>query len=208
MKKILVLFSLFAGISAYAADSGPYIGVGLGANVNNYKSPSDMGSVDMGRNIVGDIFFGYNFNKYIGTGVDVIMTNMAGFSGGPYSDDGVTTTSATINSNLSYTAIGWSVVGYIPAYVRNLKLYGKLGLSYNMQGINSSIIQNEGDYLEINDNSYTRSLSLLYGAGVEYDIYNTVLMRVGYQNNGSSSLGSDYGYFNLGTVMFSLGIKF
>jgi len=203
MKKGLLISVLLLSATSYADDTGFYLGAGVGGfftSSGDYYSGAATG-------ISGQAYVGYNFMRYFGTELDVNSGAAINW---------ISIAASTIGSSIGYTSLsgvsvtdyGLSVIGYLPVFpTSNFKLFTKLGLSLNTQQL--SVSQTfPGNNQTQNFNVYGTNIGFLYGLGMQYDLWNKVILRLAYQNNGNSNPGDGYGSFSPNFVNLSLGYKF
>ena len=219
MKKIIFCVLALGSFVAYADDSGFYVGVGGSAYANTLTSASSFSnpishngqatfdSASLVLPGVGGgyrIFGGYNFNRFLGIeagfnqnfAVDVLSPVLT------------LNTLGTSNS-LQLNTYDIEAVGYLPIPLTNFKFLGKLGIDYNAASLAFAGLP--AGYSYAASNASGGNYSLLAGVGVEWDVFNTLLLRLEYVNYGNVTLNSavgELGTANNNVVTMNVGFKF
>ncbi|MBY0379136.1 MAG: outer membrane beta-barrel protein [Burkholderiales bacterium] len=210
MKKINIIFLGIFVINAYASvNDGVYLGINGGLtnnivilNASTYSTVQTGGSqlynANVGYNIGLDV--GYNFDAYNGMEL-----------GYNYSSPTLISIPGSITSlTTSATALSLSYKLYLPTFIENWSVFGRVGVAYNSvnQGIfNSSGSCNCTNTLQMNAQGTT--FADVLGAGLRYKmtpnstlnfewIANGLIFPIGL-NQGTSNIASWYSQnFNIG----------
>lgn len=195
LKKLIFISSILFTNFAFA-DSGFYVGVGVGYGsmsnntVNGYNF-LDGGSERSASSTLGSIYAGFDFNRYVGIQADYDYLSSMNFAGG-----------ASNNQNFpsSYSAtqqvIALGVVGHLPFQLfanslSGLSIFGRLSVGYSTLDFNGGAIATPSTY----DNpqlfpGYAQSLVPLAGLGVEYGV-NSVGVRLEYNYIGNTTVNNN-----------------
>lgn len=199
MKKLAVVL-LFISVGAYADDSGFYVGLGgsiyAGSVANSDNITLSDGATTTYAQSVGGLglrlFGGYNFNRYFGV------------EGGYNTNGGLGAGTFFLNpATLSVNTGDVEVVGYLPLFATNFKLLGKVGLDYNSASYSYTPTWLSSQSVT----QYGSGAGLLLGAGVEWDIINTFILRLEYVNYGNVNI-QNVGTYNNNDVTLNFGFKF
>jgi OOP family OmpA-OmpF porin len=199
MRKLIVILLLSSGY-AFGDDSGFYVGAGAsiyGASVSNSDNITTTGgdSLTFAQSAGGfgmRLFGGYNFNRYFGV------------EGGYASNVGVGSGLIIANpATLGMTTGDIEAVGYLPIFATNIKFLGKLGAGYN----SASYSYNPTWLSSQSVTEYGSGIGLVLGAGVEWDIINTFIVRLEYVNYGNVNI-QNVGTYNNADVALNFGYKF
>lgn len=168
MKKIIKIGAILCLSSltglAFAAQTGAYVGAGLGASklttpkqVFEKNTPASL-SRDVGG--LGErIFAGYNFNKYVG-----VEAGVAHYAPSKYK-----ATLGTHEASVAYNLNALDVVGkaYLPLSESGFNVYALGGGAY----VRSVIDVKASAGLNHDDKSFTeKKIRPVYGVGASYDI--------------------------------------
>lgn len=181
MKKVtlaVAALALSASISAVAANTGAYVGLGLGGsrldtpNLNP-NFPNSRYTQDRGG--LGErIFAGYNFNQYVGAEM-----GLANYAQSKYklSVPGVGSAQAKYNMQ----ALELVAKGYMPVPNSGFNFYALGGLAL----VNSKVQLNERSDVVGNlgtENTTTRKVRPVVGVGTSYDINQQVTTSLEYSH--------------------------
>lgn len=219
MKLGVLLGAVLVTPMVYADDSGFYAGLGGGIYANtlmsndSFYNPISHNGTPTGTSAslvlpgAGGgyrIFGGYNFNRYIGV--------EAGFNQNYASD--IMSTALTFGlagqpNFLQLNTYDVEAVGYLPIFSTNLKLLGKLGLDYNVANFSFGDLSSGYSYAA--SGASGNNFSIVAGVGLEWDLFNSIILRTEYVNYGNVTMNSSVGELgtaNNGVVDFSVGYKF
>lgn len=153
---------------ALAAQTGGYVGAGLGAsklqtpntdlNDPNFKNQQSHSIGGVGERV----FAGYNFNKYVG-----MEAGLTHYASSNYKATGTT------QRSLEYTLNAVNLVGkaYLPISESGFNVYALGGAAY----VKSKVESKSGAYQGDNFAYTTNKLRPMYGVGASYDIPQTSL---------------------------------
>lgn len=197
MKKPLFFFTLFC--SPAFAESGFYAGLGAGiANIStattNSYSYLDGSSNKSGSNMVGSIYAGYDFSRYVGIQFDYDYIANVQFSDTGYS----------FNANQQILDLG--ITGHLPFglfanSLSGLSLFGKLAVGYTSVSFSGGYVNNGTSTQALP--TFAQNLVPVIGGGVEYGI-KSVGIRLEYDYIGTTTV-SNSGQ-NLMSVNNSIGL--
>jgi hypothetical protein len=198
MKKLIVILLLSGGY-AFGDDSGFYVGIGGsvygGAVSNSDGITTTSGDYTFAQSVGGfgmRLFGGYNFNRYLG--VEGGYNSNVGIGAGLIIADPAT---------LGVSTGDIEVVGYLPIFATNLKLLGKIGADYNSASYTYSPTWLSSQSVT----QYGSGMGLVLGAGIEWDIINTFILRLEYVNYGNVNI-QNVGTYNNGDLTLDFGYKF
>jgi hypothetical protein len=193
LKKLF--FILCSTISACVyADSGLYLGIGTGYATINAKTTNGFSYIDGNSdksdgNMLGNLFIGYDFSRYVGLQADYYYIASTQYSTG--SDIPGIQGSFTINQQ----TIALGITGHLPFELfanslSGLSLFAKLGIGYNTINIDGGTVANPDQSYIQSLSGYSGGLSPMIGGGVEYGIDN-VGLRAEYERIGDITFSRD-----------------
>lgn len=186
---MLALLS-FATQFAYA-DSGLYAGIGAGygtintSTTNGFKYADGANNKNNG-NMLGSIYLGYDFSRYVGIQLDYNYIANTQYTTG---------TDATTGVQGSFSAsqqlIDLGITGHLPFELfanslSGISLFGKAAIGYNTVNFNGGTVQTSPTYTQ-NLPGSAQSMVPIIGGGVEYGI-GSVGIRLEYDYIGNTSV--------------------
>jgi OOP family OmpA-OmpF porin len=179
MKKVtlaVTALALSASISAFAANTGTYVGLGLGASrlntPNENMAPLASSSHSHSRGGLGErIFAGYNFNQYFGA--ELSLNN--------YAQSKYTFSAPGVSAQLKYNLYALGLVGkaYLPIAQSGFNIYALGGaalVNSQVKGTASSAGFNSSETVT------TRKLRPMAGLGTSYDINSSITTALEYSH--------------------------
>lgn len=178
------------------ADAGLYLGVGAGYGTLSTSTVSgfsylDGGTSKSGSNIIGSIFAGFDFNRYVGIQADYYYLSDIEFSGG---------SSAKSEYTASYSAtqqvIDLGIIGHLPFELftnalSGFSLFAKAAVGYSTLNFNGGYIGNAPSYTNVQAfPGYSQSLVPVVGLGAEYG-YGSVGVRLEYEYIGNTTVNNN-----------------
>lgn len=194
-KKITFISSIIFASCSFA-DSGLYVGVGVGYGnmsnntINGYNF-LDGGSERSASSTLGSIYAGFDFNRYVGIQADYDYLSSMNFAGGASNNQDYPS-----SYSASQQVIALGVVGHLPFQLfanslSGLSVFGRLSVGYSTLDFSGGAIAKPSDYgnPELFP-GYAQSLVPLIGAGIEYGI-NAVGVRLEYNYIGNTTVNNN-----------------
>lgn len=194
-KKIILASSIMFASYSFA-DSGLYVGVGVGygdmsnSTVNGYNF-LDGGSERSASSNLGSIYAGFDFNRYVGIQADYDYISSMNFSGGASNNPKVQSSYSATQQVLALGVIGHLPFQLFASSLAGLSIFGRLSVGYSTLNFTGGAIAPPSDY----NNpqlfpGYAQSLVPLAGVGVEYGI-SSVGVRLEYNYIGSTTVNNN-----------------
>jgi len=176
MLKQLVLASAVTmicvpNLPASAADSGFYLGAGVGRSRADVDTAGFTGAVDK-TDTAWNLYAGYQFNKNFALEAGYVDLGDIGFNGALTAAIPPFPAGTGFNGRLESQAWTLSAVGLLP-FSQNFSGYGKLGFNYNKTKLNATLGGASGS---ASDNSTDYTL----GLGLKYDFNANLALRGGW----------------------------
>jgi hypothetical protein len=182
-KRYLALLSLSAltSMTAYAANPGTYLGLGLGAgkqSTSNLDLSNPLGvEFNQSRStggLAGRAFTGYNFNEYFG-----IETGLTQYSQAKTKFNAANLPSGTLDGSVEYRMTTLDLVGkgYLPLVDSGFNLYGLGGVSWVHSTVNpKASVKAKGAepaVAKLGGHDTNNAIRPIVGLGASYDIPQT-----------------------------------
>lgn len=193
-KKILFPLLIISGFSY--ADSGLYLGVGAGYNMQNTSTTNGFSYLDgasskSGSNMLGSVYVGYDFNRFIGIQADYdYMANIQYTIGNDLNNG----TQGSFSGSQQLLAVG--LTGHLPFGIfanplSGLSLFGKLSLGASFVNFDGGTV-GAGTNLSYTQSipSSSQSLVPVIGGGVEYGI-DSAGVRLEYNYVGNTAINNN-----------------
>ena len=165
MKKLLITILCTISVSAFATDSGAYVGFNIG-----FGNVDALSNLDLGVNVNG----GYQFNRYLSLEGDYTYFASADVWG--------STSKYTTTGNVTYL-LG-AVKGTLPLSSK-VSLYGKAGLGFAYSATSSVVFAN--------GSTTAFTPASLLGVGVQYELKPSLAINLedmNYINSNINGLGN------------------
>lgn len=190
---LVTVLSLISG--NVIADSGLYIGAGAGYGGMNTTTTNGFSYLDganskSSSNMVGSVFVGYDFSKYVGVQADYVYLANMEYTTGSNAQTGVL---GSFSANQQIVDLG--ITGHFPFEIfanalSGLSLFGKLAIGFSTVDFNGGAVGAGSDLSYVQElPSFSQSVIPVVGLGVEYGI-GSVGARVEYDYFGSTSVSS------------------
>lgn len=198
---VICAASLSANGAAFAADSGFYIGLGIGTARASFEGNGVVGAA-AGTAVSNDTsafawkeYGGYRFNKNVGIELSFADLGKTDFT---VTSPGIT----PVTGKASINGFGIAAVGTIPSSM-GLSLFGKLGGFYSTMTASTSVnIFNNGT---TNSNKEHRFVPNI-GLGVNYDITPRIGLRAEFER--FVGVGTDTKTIDTDVNMFTVGLNY
>ncbi len=195
MKKNHLFLICLISISSVYADSGLYLGIGAGyastdSKTTNGFSYLDGSSEKNGGNMLGNLYVGYDFNRYVGLQADYYY-----IAGIPFNDVGSNIPGIQGSFSVGQQTLALGITGHLPFELfanslSGLSLFGKLAMGYNTFHFSGGNVANYDKTYIASLPSTDENLSPIFGGGVEYG-FDSVGIRAEYERIGSTPVGND-----------------
>lgn len=209
MKKLYLLSGLVSIISLAHADSGFYVGIGTGyanltSSTTNGFSYMDGATSKSGSNMLGSVYAGYDFNRYVGMQFDYDYLADVQYTTGTTVNPGV---QGSFSANQQILSLG--ITGHLPFELfanslAGLSVFGKLAVGVSILNFSGGVV-GAGNGLQYTQDlpANAQSMVPVVGFGAEYGM-KSVGVRLEYDYIGNTSVSSDNQ--NLLNVNNSLGL--
>lgn len=191
---------LSGGGAAFAADSGVYVGFGIGTARASFEGSGVAGGVpgtavsNESSAFAGKVYGGYQFNRNIG--VEISIADLG------KTDLTVTSAGATTPGKATINGIGIAAVGSIPSEM-GLALFGKLGGFYSALNASATLnIFNGGTTAGSREHRFVPNI----GVGVTYDMTTKIGVRAEFER--FLKVGSNTTTIETDVNMFTVGFAY
>ncbi|MDD3266470.1 MAG: outer membrane beta-barrel protein [Burkholderiales bacterium] len=191
IKLPLLLTLLYVAPQFASADSGLYAGIGAGYGTINTSTTNGFNYVDGASNknngnMLGSIYVGYDFSRYLGVQVDYNYIANTQYTTGT---DAATGAQGSFSASQQLVDLG--ITGHLPFELlanslSGISLFGKAAIGYNTVNFNGGTVRTSTGYQQ-NLPGTAQSMVPVIGGGVEYGI-SSVGIRLEYDYIGNTSV--------------------
>jgi opacity protein-like surface antigen len=201
LASVICVASLLSNGIAFAADSGFYLGLGVGTSRASFEG-NGVAGVAAGTAVSNDKssfgwkeYGGYRFNK--NAGIELSFADLG------KSDLTVTLPGATpVTGKATFTGFGIAAVGTIPSNM-GLSLFGKVGGFYSTVNTSTSVnVFNSGTTTGSKEHRFVPNI----GVGVDYELTPRIGLRAEYER--FLKVGSDTKTIDTDVNMFTVGLNY